>query len=130
MQRGWIYETIKDNGTTYGEAERIQEWGQEPEEGIFLKGGQTLVVDLGQNLAGVPSVTFSSNTEGKLTLTFGEMCNETGDAERGEDGAAGTVYRANYRSAQTQVQIAMQDRQKEIWETLNGILAKIEGGAG
>ncbi len=32
---GWIYETIKDNGTTYGEAERIQEWGQEPEDGIF-----------------------------------------------------------------------------------------------
>ena len=43
------------------------------------------------------------------------MCNETGDAERGEDGAAGTVYRANYRSAQTQVQIAMQDRQKETY---------------
>lgn len=115
MQRGWIYETIKDNGTTYGEAERIQEWGQEPEDGIFLKSGQTLVVDLGQNLAGIPSVTFSSNAEGKLTLAFGEMCNETGDAGRGEDGAAGTVYRANYRSAQTQVQIAMQDRQKETY---------------
>ena len=24
----------------------------------------------------------------------------------------------------------IQDRQKEIWETLNGILAKLEGGAG
>ena len=36
----------------------------------ILKSGQTLVVDLGQNLAGSPSVTFSSNAEGKLTLTF------------------------------------------------------------
>ena len=115
MQRGWLYETIRENGTDYGEAERIQEWEQEPAEGIFLKKGQTLVVDLGQNLAGVPSVTFCSNTEGKLTLTFGEMCNETGDAGRGEDGAAGTVYRANYRSAQTQVQIAMQEKQRETY---------------
>lgn len=115
MQRGWIYETIKDNGTDYGEAERIREWEQEPAEGITLQSGQTLVVDLGQNLAGVPSVTFCSDTEGKLTLTFGEMCNETGRAERGEDGAAGTVYRANYRSAQTQVQIAMQEKQEETY---------------
>lgn len=115
MQRGWIYETVKENGTTYGEAERIQEWEQEPSEGIFLKSGQTLVVDLGQNLAGVPSVTFCSDTKGELTLTFGEMCNETGSAERGEDGAAGTVYRANYRSAQTQIQIEMQEKQRETY---------------
>lgn len=115
MQRGWIYETIKDNGTDYGEAERIREWKQEPAEGIRLKSGQTLVVDLGQNLAGVPSLTFCSDTKGELTLTFGEMCNETGEAERGEDGAAGTVYRANYRSAQTQVKIAMQEKQEETY---------------
>lgn len=115
MQRGWLYETIKENGTTYGEAERVQEWEQEPAEGIRLKSGQTLVVDLGQNLAGVPSLTFCSDTKGELTLTFGEMCNETGDAGRGEDGAAGTVYRANYRSAQTQVQIAMQEKQEETY---------------
>ena len=105
MQAGYLYEETADNGSTYGEVIRLSEWEKEPEGGIFVLAGQTLIVDLGQNIAGVPEFTIATDRENEITVQFAEMLNDSGQEEKGNDGPAGSLYRENYRSAATTVTV-------------------------
>ena len=62
-----------------------------------LKKGETLVVDFGQNCAGVPEFVFSAKEGTVLTALPGEMLNDADKGQRGCDGPKGSVYRANLR---------------------------------
>ncbi|MGY6020084.1 family 78 glycoside hydrolase catalytic domain [Streptomyces spinosirectus] len=63
---------------------------------VTLHPGDTAVIDLGQNMVGVPRYTLRGPAGAQVTLKFGEMLNDT---SAGADGPEGSVYRANLRSA-------------------------------
>ena len=70
--------------------------------GVPLAKGETLVVDFGQNCAGVPAFTFTAAEGTVLTCLPGEMLNDAnGERSRGNDGPAGSLYRENLRIADT-----------------------------
>lgn len=65
---------------------------------ISLKPGETLVVDFGQNCAGVPEFSFKSEEGANLTCLPGELLNDgNGAHSRGMDGPEGSVHRRNLR---------------------------------
>ena len=65
---------------------------------IVVKPGDRIVVDFGQNCAGVPEFTAQSEPGVTLVIRPAEMLNdEAGEGKHGNDGPAGTVYRANLR---------------------------------
>jgi len=61
-----------------------------------LHPGDTAVIDLGQNMVGVPRYTLRGPAGAQVTLKLGEMLNDTSS---GADGPEGSVYRANLRTA-------------------------------
>ncbi len=68
-----------------------------------LKAGETRVVDFGQNCAAVPRFVARASRGVTLRIETAEMLNDTGEKGRGNDGPAGTLYRANLRQAQSRV---------------------------
>ncbi|MBR1921151.1 MAG: family 78 glycoside hydrolase catalytic domain, partial [Kiritimatiellae bacterium] len=69
---------------------------------VVLAKGETLVVDSGQNCAGVPVFCFSAKKGTVLTCLPAEMLNDGhGERARGNDGPAGSVYRENLRCPAT-----------------------------
>ncbi|MFJ4367330.1 family 78 glycoside hydrolase catalytic domain [Streptomyces chartreusis] len=63
---------------------------------VTLRPGDTAVIDLGQNMVGVPRYTLRGPAGAQVVLKPGEMLN---DDSEGADGPVGSVYRANLRSA-------------------------------
>ena len=73
-----------------------------PDEEMTLDAGETLVVDFGQNAAGLPELT--AIAEGGTTLVGhpAEMLNDRcGEKSRRNDGPGGSAYVENYRLART-----------------------------
>ena len=67
-------------------------------QSIVLNAGQTLIVDFGQNCAGIPEFVFKAAEGTTLTCLPGEMLNDgNGAKSRGMDGPEGSVYRKNLR---------------------------------
>ena len=67
-------------------------------EDCTLAKDETLVVDFGQNCAGVPVFAFKAAEGTVLTCLPAEMLNDgNGERSRGNDGPAGSVYRENLR---------------------------------
>ncbi|MFI7385489.1 family 78 glycoside hydrolase catalytic domain [Streptomyces sp. NPDC049813] len=64
---------------------------------VALRPGDTAVFDLGQNMVGVPRYTLRGPAGAEVVVRFGEMLN---DDSAGADGPAGSLYRANLRSAE------------------------------
>ncbi|MBE6269286.1 MAG: glycosyl hydrolase family 18 [Bacteroidales bacterium] len=68
-------------------------------ETMDIKAGETLVVDFGQNCAGVPEFVFKANEGVVLTCLPGELLNDgNGARSRGMDGPEGSVHRENLRT--------------------------------
>ncbi|WP_328752396.1 glycoside hydrolase family 78 protein [Streptomyces sp. NBC_00285] len=63
---------------------------------LTLHPGDTAVIDLGQNMVGVPRYTLRGPAGAQVTFAPGEMLN---DSSAGADGPEGSVYRANLRTA-------------------------------
>lgn len=71
---------------------------------IVLDKGERLVVDFGQNAAGVPEFTGSAAAGVEFSGRPGEMLNDmNGEKSRGNCGPAGSVYPANYRRARSRM---------------------------
>ncbi len=71
----------------------------QPGEEMVILPGETLVVDFGQNCAGVPSFLFSAKAGTKLTCLPAELLNDgNGSKERGMDGPEGSCHRTNLRT--------------------------------
>ena len=67
-------------------------------EEMIVRPGETLVVDFGQNCAGVPSFVFKAKEGTTLTCLPSELLNDGNGAEsRGMDGPEGSVHRLNLR---------------------------------
>ena len=91
------------------EGEREDEYGKvkiarefSDGETITVLPGETLVVDLGQNCAAVPSFVFNAEEGTRLTCLPGELLNDgNGARSRGMDGPEGSVHRLNLRIPDT-----------------------------
>ena len=71
-------------------------------EPITVKAGETLVVDFGQNCAGIPAFEFKAKEGTELTCLPGELLNDGNGAQsRGMDGPEGSVHRTNLRTPAT-----------------------------
>ncbi len=67
-------------------------------EELIVRPGETLVVDFGQNCAGVPSFVFKAAEGTHLSCLPAELLNDGNGAEsRGMDGPEGSVHRLNLR---------------------------------
>ncbi|MBP9988730.1 MAG: family 78 glycoside hydrolase catalytic domain, partial [Ruminococcus sp.] len=91
-----IYDGIKYNGTNYGE---INVYNDNAEFPLMLKKGQTLVIDLAQEIVGWGNFKFKGSKGNRIKMRYAEFLNDSGDISRGNDGPKGSVYTINLRSA-------------------------------
>lgn len=73
--------------------------------GVKLEKGQTMVVDMGQNLTAVPRISFSASSGVKAKMRFAEMLNDGSAAGNGAtqaDGPKGSIYQKSLRGARSQ----------------------------
>ena len=91
-----VYDGVKYNGSNYGEINVCAE----PEKFPFtLKKGQTAIIDLGQEMVGWAKFTLKGEKGTLVSVHYGEFLNDSGEIERGNDGAKGSLYTVNLRSA-------------------------------
>ncbi|MDG5789096.1 family 78 glycoside hydrolase catalytic domain [Evansella sp. AB-P1] len=63
---------------------------------LVISKGDTVIYDLGQNMVGVPKLTVKGQKGSQIKMRFAEMLN---DNSEGADGAVGSIYVANLRTA-------------------------------
>ena len=81
----------------YGKVIIVRECKDQNE--IVLAKGETLIVDFGQNCAGVPAFEFKAAEGTTLTCLPSEILNDgNGAKSRGMDGAEGSVFRRSLRT--------------------------------
>lgn len=80
----------------FGRVVKLRSWSDG--DRMVLNPGETLVVDFGQNCAGVPSFVFRSEEGVRLTCLPSEILNDgNGAVSRGMDGPEGSCHRKNLR---------------------------------
>lgn len=92
-----VYNGTKDNGSDFGEINTIS--FTENKDCFVIKKGETAVIDFGQNLVGLPDITFKAKKGTFVQIRVAEMLNDSGLLSRGNDNPKGSVYTINYRSA-------------------------------
>ena len=101
-----VYEGNKaDSSYPAGEVNTISE-AEGFGDGVTLQPGQTMIVNMGQNMSAVPEMKFSGAEGTQLTIRFGEMLNDGSAAGNGAtqaDGPRGSLYRKSVRGARTSV---------------------------
>ncbi len=96
-----VYQGNRATGTTYGMINIVSE---APElSDITLRKGQTMLVDLGQNMVGWADFTVQGAAGTKMTVRHGEMLNYNGDANRLDKGPGGSLWTYNLRTADATV---------------------------
>ncbi len=95
---GYIYDGTEDNGSNMGAVRKVSEYNNGCKD-IFLKAGEHLVIDFGQNMVGWPKFELTAKRGTRVETLFAEMLNDSGAALRGNDGPEGSLYIENYRSA-------------------------------
>lgn len=91
----WEGVTGADNDN-YGKVKIVRNY--KPDEEIVVTPGETLVIDFGQNCAGVPEFEFSGDAGTTLTCLPAELLNDgNGAKSRGMDGPEGSGHRLNLR---------------------------------
>ncbi len=85
-------------------------------ERFALDRGETLVLDFGQNCAGVPEFTAKAASGVELKGRPAEILNDAnGEKSRGNDGPAGSCYLANYRTAGSAMLYTFAGKGEETW---------------
>ena len=94
-----VYEGSVSDGSELGSIHvRSKSVGAGCEAGV-LKAGQALILDMGQEMVGRPSLTVTASRGTKMEVFFAELLNDSGDGSRGNDGPKGSPYLKNYRTA-------------------------------
>ena len=102
--KAYTWEGVKDSTEAeYGKVVVKQEFAVgEKAEPMTVKPGETLVVDFGQNCAGVPSFVFQAKEGTVLRCEVAELLNDgNGAKSRGMDGPEGSAHRTNLRIPKT-----------------------------
>ena len=85
-------------------------------DGIALKPGQTMIINMGQNMSAVPEMEFAGAEGTQLTMRFGEMLNDgsaSGNGATQADGPRGSLYRKSVRNARTSVVYTFAGEERE-----------------
>lgn len=104
----YIYNGIKENSAyAGGEVNILRSFNGNDmfENGIRLQKGETLVVNMGQNLTAIPKISFEGERGTKATMRFAEMLNDgsaVGDGATQADGPKGSLYQKSLRNARSQ----------------------------
>ena len=99
-----IYEGTKDNGSDFGEINAVsKKIGANCERGKLAK-GQNLLLDFGVEMTARPRFKLYAPKGTKISVFFAEMLNDSGMRSRGNDGAKGSAYIENYRSALSRIE--------------------------
>lgn len=88
-----------DNGSTLGAINVLSKKTGADCERTHLEPGQALILDMGQNMVGRPVLFLEAGRGTAVHVYFAEMLNDSGEPSRGNDGAKGSMYIKNYRSA-------------------------------
>ena len=94
-----VYCGTIDNGSDFGAINMISEKVGKSCEKCLLKKGQSLTLDMGQNMVGRPHFKIKAPKGTRIEVLFAEMLNDSGEKSRGNDGPKGSIYIENYRSA-------------------------------
>ena len=89
------------------------------ENGLELRKGQTIVVNMGQNLTAVPNIKFSGKKGAKATLRFAEMLNDgsaVGNGATQADGPKGSIYQKSLRGARSQATYIFAGNEVEVYQ--------------
>jgi alpha-L-rhamnosidase len=95
--RTYVWKTVEGvSDEEYGKVVIDREY--KAGEQVVLHAGENLVVDFGQNCAGVPAFVFNASEGTKLTCLPSELLNDgNGAKNRGMDGPEGSTHRLNLR---------------------------------
>ncbi|MBQ6826319.1 MAG: family 78 glycoside hydrolase catalytic domain [Clostridia bacterium] len=94
-----VYSGTIDNNTDFGEINIISQKVGIGCENCELRKGQSLTLDMGQNMVGRPRFKIKAPKGTRIEIFFAEMLNDSGEKNRGNDGPKGSIYIENYRSA-------------------------------
>ena len=91
-----VYDGIGYNGTYFG---KINVFDGDAKPPVTLKVGQRLIADMGQETVGWLKIKIKAVAGTVIKMRYAEFLNDSGDPARGNDGAEGSVYTINLRSA-------------------------------
>lgn len=98
-----LWKGAVEDGTVHGKINTIRTKVGDGCEAMTIRAGETLTLDLGQNMVGQPRFTLRADRGVQMTVLCGEMLNDSGDPARGCDGPGGSVYIKNYRTARSRM---------------------------
>lgn len=100
-QQAYVWKDVENaKDGEYGKVVTLRSYA--PGEEMTISPGEKLVVDFGQNCAGVPDFEFKAAEGTVLTFLPAELLNDgNGALSRGMDGPEGSVHRLNLRTPNT-----------------------------
>lgn len=105
---------VIDNGTEFGEVDvNYRKLGLGCES-ISLQKGETLLLDMEQDMVGRPVITLRAKRGTTVETFFSEMLNDSGDKARGNDGPKGSAYIKNYRTALARYKFITSGEENEV----------------
>ena len=111
-----VYEGNKESSEYPGGEVNVISEAEGLGDGISLKAGQTMIINMGQNMSAVPEMEFSGAEGTQITMRFGEMLNDgsaSGNGATQADGPRGSLYRKSVRGARTSVIYTFAGEEKE-----------------
>ena len=90
------------------------------ENGITLKKGQTMIVNIGQNMTAIPEISFQSVPGATVNMKFAEMLNDGSSVGNGAfqaDGPKGSLYTKSLRSARSEAHYTFATNAIETYQT-------------
>ncbi|MCU6687080.1 family 78 glycoside hydrolase catalytic domain [Dorea acetigenes] len=119
VDKYYAYEEPED-ALYAGKYEAVSEGENILGDGITLKKGQTMIVNLGQNMTAIPEVEFAAERGTRLTMRFAEMLNDgsaSGNGATQADGPKGSIYQKSLRNARSAVKYTFAGDGKEHYQT-------------
>ncbi len=113
--------TKADSSYPGGEIEVLAEYSGPDmfKDGVTLKDGQTMVVNMGQNLTAVPEIKFSAAKGVGLNMKFAEMLNDgsaVGNGATQASGPKGSIYTKSLRAARSEVHYTFAGTGEEVYQ--------------
>ena len=117
LAEAYVYRDIEGaDSNCFGRVVKLRSY--KAGEPIRIAKGETLIVDFGQNLAGKPNFTLSAAAGAQVKVNFAEMLNDDmGKKARHCDGPEGSLYRQNYRSARSELNLTCSGRADDLFHT-------------
>lgn len=98
-----VHRGVDEDGSEFGRIHVLsRRVGAGCEAGV-LKAGDSMILDMGQNMVGRPLLRLRAARGTTVKVYFAELLNDSGESKRGNDGPRDSMYIKNYRSALARV---------------------------